>query len=173
MCKKALPARWKALFYMGAGLILPKEELCMEQGLMTPLRALYESYIAKGIQLERDKKPGAGLLGLTAGPKDDPCHRKFLDDLQEMLAGAQAAALPSGEVCQALAYIYRAPLEHKEPLSVYWVLQAAHGATLGLIGLLEPADARTLRDDFARMYRRWERLPAQKKVLEALEKAAE
>ena len=144
----------------------------MTQVFFGPMRALYEGYIAKGEQLERDKKPGAGLLGLTRGPKDDPCHKQFLDDLQALLADAQAAEPDSEEVRQALAYIYRAPQEHAEPLSVYWMLQAAHGATLGLIGRLEPADARALRDDFAKMYRRWERLPAQKKVLEALEKAA-
>ena len=143
----------------------------MDQDLMTPLQTLYEGYIAKAEQLERDKKPGAGLLGLTPGPKDDPCHKMFIDQLQELMDGMLAQKPASGQMRQVLAYIYRAPLEHETPLAVYWTLQAAHSTTLEMAGRLESGDARALRDEFAKMYRRWERLPVQKKVLEVLEKA--
>ena len=136
------------------------------------VRSLWEAYIAETERLERDKKPGAGILGLTPGPKDDPCHDRFLAQAQELLRHMREAALPSDEVRQTLAYIYRAPLDHSEPLTAYWSLQAIHGATAPLAALLSPADAKALRDEYAKMYRRWERLPAMKDALAALDKAA-
>ena len=71
-----------------------------------------------------------------------------------------------------LAYIYRAPSEHREPLTAYWMLQAVHGLTVPLIGFLDPSDARTLGEEYAGTYRRRDRFPAQKKALAALKKAA-
>ena len=135
------------------------------------IRALYDAYIAKAEQLERDKKPGDGLFGLSSGPKDHPCHEQFADDLQALLADIAAEAPASGEVREMLSYIYTAPLDHKWPLTVYWMLQAVHGLTVDLAALLAPQDAKALRDDYAKAYRRWERLPAQTKALDALEKA--
>ena len=134
------------------------------------VRALWEAYIAEAEQLERDRKPGAGIFGLTPGPKDDPCHGQFLLRAQALLGRMCAASPPSAEVREALAYIYRAPLEHPEPLTAYWSLQAIHGATAPLAALLDPADARALGDEYKKMYRRWERLPAMKEALAALEK---
>ncbi len=136
------------------------------------VRALWETYIAETERLERDKKPGAGILGLTPGPKDDPCHDRFLAQAQELLGQIDEAAPPSGEVRETLAYIYRAPLDHPEPLTAYWSLQAIHGATAPLAARLSPADARALRDEYKGMYRRWERLPAMKEAMAALDRAA-
>ena len=136
------------------------------------VRALWEAYIAETEQLERDKKPGAGIFGLTPGPKDDPCHDRFLFQAQALLGRMEEASPPSEEVRETLEYIYRAPLDHPSPLTAYWSLQAIHGATAPLAARLDPADAQALRDEYAKMYRRWERLPAMKEALSALDKAA-
>lgn len=140
---------------------------------MAAIQRLYEAYIARAEQLERDRKPGDGLLGMSGGPKDDPCHDQFAAELERLVKDMAAQGPSSGEVRETLAYIYRAPLEHREPLTVYWMLQAVHGFTVELITLLSAEDARILRDDYAQSYRRWERLPVQKKALSALEKAAQ
>lgn len=138
---------------------------------MADIQALYEAYIAKAEQLERDKKPGDGLLGLTSGPKDDPCHEQFAADLEALLKEMRARRPSSEEIREALAYVYRMPLEHRQPLTVYWMLQAVHGMTADLAELLAAQDAQALRDAYARDYRRWERLPAQRKALAALDRA--
>lgn len=138
---------------------------------ITAIQTLYESYIARAEQLEREKKPGDGLLGMPGGPKDDPCHDQFAADLEQLLKNMLAQGPSSAEVKETLSYIYRAPLEHREPLTVYWMLQAVHGLTENLIVLLSPQDARSLRDVYVKDYRRWERLPVQKKALSALERA--
>ncbi len=134
------------------------------------VRGLWEAYIAKTEQLERDKKPGAGILGLTPGPKDDACHDQFAADAEGLLADMLAAAPSSAETLAALEYIYEAPLEHRQPLTAYWMLQAVHRLTVPVISLLAPEDAGPLRARYAKIYRRRERLPAQKAVLAALTK---
>lgn len=135
------------------------------------VRALYEAYIGEAERLERNRKPGDGLMGLSAGPKDDPCHDRFADDLKRLLRDIRAQEPSSGEVREMLSYIYHAPLEHPQPLTVYWMLKAVHGLTVDLAGLLAPADAQCLRDAYVKDYRRWDRLPSQKQALCALDSA--
>ena len=140
--------------------------------LLRPIQALYEAYIEKTRQLERDKKLGDGWMGLKPGPKDDPCHGQFARDLEQALAALLAAEPSSVGTREVLAYIYRAPKTLTAPLTATWMFQAVHGLTAPLISRLDAADAQALRDEYKRLYRRWDRLPTQKKTLDALEKAA-
>ena len=135
------------------------------------VRALYEAYIAKVEQLEREKKPLEGAFGFGNSPKNDPCHEQFAADLEALLRDLLAGNPASDEVREMLQYIYFAPVEHMEPKSVYWMLQAVHVMTVDLAAYLTPVDARTLRDEYAKTYRRWDRLPTHKKALAALDKA--
>ena len=135
------------------------------------VRALIEAYVAEAERLEREKKPGDGLMGLTPGPKDDPCHDRFAADLERLLGELASQRLSSGEVREALSLIYRAPLEHPQPLTAYWMLKAVHGMTCELAALLTREDAQRLREAYVRDYRPWDRLPSQKQALAALEKA--
>lgn len=138
---------------------------------MRPLRALYEAYIARVGQLERDKKPGAGWFGLPGGTKDDPCHGQFAADAGALFATMAAQGPDSTQARQALEYVFRAPEEHRDDQSLYWMLQAVHGMTEPLAACLAPADAQTLWEAYGRQYRRWERLPAHKMALAALDRA--
>ena len=138
---------------------------------MDAIRALYEAYIAQVERLERDRKPGDGLLGLGSAPKDDPCHDRFATELEALLKEMRAQWPAPDVVRDVLTYVYRAPSEHREPQSLYWMLRAVHGLTVELVPLLLPTDAKELRDAYAKEYRRWDRFPAQKRVLAALEKA--
>ena len=139
---------------------------------LRPIQALYEAYIEKARQLERDKKLGDGWMGLKPGPKDDPCHGQFAQDLEQALAELLAAEPSSAGTYEVLAYVYRAPKALSAPLTATWMFQAVHGLTEPLISRLDRADARALRDEYKRLYRRWDRLPTQKQTLDALEKAA-
>ena len=136
------------------------------------IQALYEAYWEKTKQLERDRKPGQGLLGFGSGPKDDPCHDRFAEDTEAFLKDLEAAVPTPAQVREVLAFIYRAPLDRPEPLTAYWMMRAVHGLTLPLIGHLTPEDARAMKDVYEKDYPRRDRFPAQKKVLSALTKAA-
>lgn len=136
------------------------------------IRALYEAYLDEAARVERERKPGEGLFGLGKKPSDDPCHERFASALEKALQDFAALGPDSPQVREALAHVYRAPVEHKEPLSAYWMLCAVHGFTLELIGRLDAADAAALLASYAKDFRRWERLPVQQQVYAALKRAA-
>lgn len=138
----------------------------------TRIRALYETYIDTVETLERNRKPGDGLLGLKPGPADDPCHDRFADELGAAIAEYASEGPSSEEARAVLEHIYTLPSAHREPQSIYWMLVAVHGLTPPLIDRLSPADANALARLYAGEYRRWERLPAQQQVLAALKKKA-
>lgn len=134
--------------------------------LLEELQSLYAGYLIKAQQLERERKPADGLLGMGNGPASDPCHDRFAQELESLLR--RMDSLPSSELFQALSWIYNAPLSHRDIPTAYWMLQAVHGLTVPLIPRLSPEDARALRMQYQEAYPRWERLPAQKQVLAAL-----
>ena len=132
------------------------------------ITALYDAYIEKVNELERTKKVTDGLLGITKGPKDDPCHDKFANDLEQLLKEFAAAEPSSGEVCALLEYMYSVPLDNRENHMIYWMFMAVHTLALDLIHCLDREDAEKLYQKYSSDYPRWERLPAQKKTLKEL-----
>lgn len=135
------------------------------------VRALYDGYIARAEQLEREKKIGDGLFGFPGGPKDDPCHDRFAGALERLLSDMARQRPASDEVREVLAYVFTAADAHREPRTVYWMLEAVHGLTADLAALLTQEDAQALRDAYVKSYPRWKRLPSQKKALAALDAA--
>jgi len=137
---------------------------------MNEITALYDSYIRTVEELERTKKPTAGLLGITKGPKDDPFHDRFADDLAEKLKMFSAKDPSSGEVRSLLEYMYEIPFQYRENHMIYWMFTAVHSLVLDndLISRLNRADAQKIYEQYSKDYPRWERLPAQKRTLKAL-----
>ena len=142
----------------------------MGEAMPERIRTLYSDYIETAVLLEKNRKFGQGMFGIGKSPADNPCHESFVNDLAALLKEYARETPPSDELRSVLEWIYRAPIEHQRPQSMHWILVAAHGTTLELIPLLDAADAEALRGQYARDYRRWERLPVQKQVLSALEK---
>lgn len=130
------------------------------------IQALCQAYLAECARLERERGTWDGLFGMGGGPKNDPCHDAFAHDLDAALR--RAAALPSGEVRPILDYLYRLPLAHRDDQAAYWMLLAVHGLTTELAGGLNRADAAALLAQYRADYPRRERLPAQRRVLDAL-----
>ena len=137
---------------------------------MNEITILYDAYIKTVEELERTKKPTAGLLGITKGPKDDPCHDRFADDLAEKLKMFSAKDPSSGEVRSLLEYMYEIPFQYRENHMIYWMFTAVHSLVLDndLISRLNRADAQKLYEQYSKDYPRWERLPAQKRTLKVL-----
>ena len=132
------------------------------------IRALYEDYIAAVVELERNRKPLAGIFGFGGGPKDDPCHDRFVEELTALLRDFAGQEPDSAQIRSVLEYIYAAPQENREPAAAYWMLIAVHGLTLELIDGLTPEDAAALYSAYAGGCPRWKRMPVQTKLLEAL-----
>ena len=88
--------------------------------LLEELQSLYTGYLLKTEQLERDRKPADGLLGMGSGPAADSCHDRFAQELEALLR--RMDALPSSQLFQALSLIYTAPFAHRDNPSAYWML---------------------------------------------------
>lgn len=132
--------------------------------------SLYEEYLSKAEKLERERKPGDGLLGMGKKPADDPCHDEFADSLEQALDAFAETHPSADDVHKLLSYIYSVPAAHKDMLSIYWMLCAVQGLTLSLIPLLTPQAAKEIRSVYSDDFPRWERLPVQKQVWSALGK---
>lgn len=139
--------------------------------MLEKLEALYEGYLSEFRRLEQGRKPLEGAFGLGSGPRNYPCHDKFVQDLERLLRDFAARAPSSEEAGQALNYIYfTAPARFQAGPAVDWMLLAVHGLTLELIGLLDAAQAGPLCRAYGSAYPRGRRLPVQNKLFAALQK---
>ena len=135
------------------------------------LESLYEAYLSEFRRMERERRPFEGAFGLGGGPQSYPCHSKFAEDLERLLRDFAARTPSSGQVGQALNYIYfTAPARWRAEPAVDWMLIAVHGLTLELIPLLDAEDAQPLCRNYQSLYPRRSRLPVQTKLLAALQK---
>ena len=132
------------------------------------LQELYETYYAEALKVEKERKPGEGIFGIGKKPADDPCHDRFVADLKDWLETFSETEPDSAAVREVLSLIYLAPKKYPEPKSAYWMLVAVQGLTIELIPRLTAEDAAALDAEFRAAYKRWERLPAQKQILNAL-----
>ena len=142
------------------------------QNGLNAVKALYEEYISEVEQLERNKKPADGLFGLGKKTADDPCHDRFSERLRKMLEDYAAEKPDTSDVRTVLEYIYSIQMEHRDPVSVYWLMNAIHGFTVGLAEMLSREDASVLCELYEKNCPRSERFPVQKKVIKALKSAA-
>ena len=138
---------------------------------MEELERLYAEYLAEARRAEANRRPLDGMFGFGRKSGDDPCHERFAQELEALLKAAAEKGVASGELRGMLAYIYRAPKENREPLAAYWMLMAVHSLTPELAGRLCREDAQALWEEYQTAYPRRDRLPAQKKVLAALDAA--
>lgn len=139
--------------------------------MLDRIRALYEDYTAEFQRLEEGRRVGAGMFGMTNGPRNYPCHERFGRELEGLLKETASAGISQEEIGQILEYIYFAPQGRAERQdAVYWMLAAVHGMTLELIGQLAPEGAARLLARYEAAYPRRERLPAQKRAASALRK---
>ncbi len=132
--------------------------------------ALRENYLDAVRECERNRKPGDGLLGLKGGPAEDPCHDRFAEELSAVLESFYKDVPDSSDTRMVLEALYDVPGKDCVPLSAYWMLIAVQGLCPELIQTLSKEDARDLKEEFLERYRRWERLPVQNKILNALKK---
>lgn len=139
---------------------------------MEHIVSLMEQYLDKAMELERNRQPGAGLLGIGTRPADDPCHEKFVMELQNAARQLAQETQDPAKALAAMETILYAAAEHEEPLSIYWTLIAAQGSVKPLIPLLTPGDAARLHGDYGRKYRPFTRMPVQKEIMKALQKQA-
>ena len=132
------------------------------------IQTLIEEYADKAADLEKNRRFGEGLFGITRGPADDHCHDQFVEDLRAMLTQFAGQNPSSGQVLSVLETVYSAAAPYESVKSAYWMLLAVHGQTLDLIPLLNPEDASGLLSRYKKQFPRRFRMPVQRQVITAL-----
>ncbi len=139
--------------------------------MLEKLEALYEGYLNEFRRLEQGRRPFEGAFGLGGGPQSYPCHDKFAGDLERLLQEFAAQAPSSGQVGQALDYIYfTAPVRWKAEPAVDQMLLAVQSLTTGLIEYLDASTAEALYEKYQSFYPRRQRFPVQDKILAAFKR---
>ncbi len=141
---------------------------------MTPLekvQKLYEDYIDQALEIQKNRHYTDGIFGFGRRSSDDPCHEKFIENLTAQMKEFKENGISSQELREVLSYIFLAHDDHRDPASIYWVLVAAHAATLDVLPLLSQEDAAALYAQYGKLFKRRDRLPVQTKALKLMEKA--
>lgn len=131
------------------------------------IRKIYEDYLEKTEQLERNRKLGEGIFG-SAGPKTDPCHSIFAETVKLKLDAAARDGISSAQTREILEYMLKMPTAQEQNQLAYWMLLAVHGAAANLAGGLDAADAKSLLELFERLYPKHQWLPVQKQLVNVL-----
>lgn len=80
--------------------------------------------------------------------------------------------LAAQDAAGAARMIYTQTSLHAYPESAQWMLYAAERHILRLIPYLTREDAEVLRAEYGKRYKRWNRLPVQRQVYDALKNRA-
>ena len=117
---------------------------------------------------QQKSKVTDGLLGFGRSIKDDPCHERF-DERVEQIVSEVCASAPSPEDAARLARLLLIRNDTASwHVSAQWMLRAVERHALPLIPLLTKEDASSLQKAYAARYKPWERLPVQKEIEKAL-----
>ena len=136
------------------------------------LREIYDTYLEEAERAEQKLGPFSGMFGIGKKASDDPCHDRFVANVEAWIRAFRETEPDSASVRNIMGMIFRLPKEHSEPQSAYWIMMGVQSFAQQLIPLLEPEDAAALSAEYTGLYKRWERMPAQKQILDALKKAS-
>ena len=132
------------------------------------LEALYAEYKKTVEKVVKDARPFAGFMGLGGGPKDDPCHRKFYEDVCLLTGRLAQEGMSAAEAKDCASYILGAQCAEEKEGLLYWTMMAAHGAVKPLLPLLTREGAEALAADYERQVPPKVRMPLQEEILTAL-----
>jgi len=136
---------------------------------LNAVKAVYQQYFEELAQA-REKLTGFQFF-FGGGVGNDPCQERFAQALEGVMG--ELAASADGETARAvLEYVYRAPQEHRDDKSAYWMLMAVHGLTVPAVKALTPADAADLAAWYDKAYPKRKRFPTQNETVEALKTQA-
>jgi hypothetical protein len=137
---------------------------------ITQIEKIYTEYIAAVKKIKSERKFTDGLMGFGTREDSFPCHNEFIEKLKNELNTIAQNTPSQAEAAEVLKYIYEAPIKNKGFQSAYWMMMAAHSVTECLFPLISDEQALEIAKWYAEIYPKWERLPAQDKVLKALRK---
>ena len=141
-----------------------------ELSLKASLQAVLDTYDGDVREVEKKRRPMDGVLGFGRAPADDPCHGRMDKAVEELFAAAGDAS--AEEAADALELLLGAAGAYEGPEYAKLSLVAAQRHALETAARLRAEDATRLLDAYMKAYPRKRQFPIQKKIVQALEKAA-
>lgn len=135
------------------------------------LERIYNEYEEKLEQAREQAGLFAGAFNMGDDPRKDACNQVFYEKLGSWVKEFRDAGPNPPQTAQAVDYILEYPFRHRDS-GTYWMTYAAQQHALVLVPLMEEQEAEALAVRFAKLYPKTDRLPVQKKLLEALEERA-
>ena len=137
--------------------------------------ALEEAFLAYRQDLDnyvKKSSPMEGILGFGRSLKDDFCHDRF-DERVEQIVSRMSEEGPSPEETER--FVRRILLQEGSepiqwPLAAEWMLCALERHSLPLIPFLSKESAAAIRREYEKRNKPWNRLPVQKEICQALKK---
>ena len=135
------------------------------------LKDIYQRYDEEIRKVKAKAKPMDGLFGMGDDPRKDPCHMRFYEGVERWVQDFLKTAPNAKDALEAARVIIEAPAAHREG-PTYWFEVAAHGLCRDLIGTLDAAGCRELKDFYDKNYTKRERVPVQDQLYKLLKKSA-
>ena len=137
---------------------------------MEQLKALYEDYAQKALEVRKRARLFDGVMGFGEDPKKDPCHMAFYEAVKEW-AEAFAATEPSPEEAnEAISFFIETPAHNRER-ECYWFMYANMVFIEKLIPYLNNIYAKALAKRMNFLFPRYDRMPAHQAVFKKLQQA--
>ena len=146
-------------------------EVSLNEESLNELERIFLDYRRELEECAKKHKPTDGLFGFGHSLKDDACHEE-LDKKLKAFVGGLAGDLTPTAAREVIRRLYTESDRYEYPLSAKWMLIACERYILALIPALTREDAAALLAEYAKRYRPWNRLPAQKEVCAELKKKA-
>lgn len=138
---------------------------------MEQLKALYEDYAQKALEVRKKARLFDGVMGFGDDPRKHPCHEAFYHAVKEWVE-AFAASTPSPEEANdAISFLIEAPAHNREG-ECYWFMYANMVFMEPLIPYLNGIYAKSLAKRMNFLFPRYDRMPAHQAVFKKLQKAA-
>jgi len=139
--------------------------------MMEQLKNLYTEYAQKVKEVRKAARPFDGVFGFGNDPRNNPCHEEFFAAGGQWAEQFAAAGPDQAQLLEAALFILEEPLQYKDR-ECYWYMFASHASLKPLIGVMTPETAAQVLSRFRELYPKRDRMPLQKQLLKALEKAA-
>lgn len=135
------------------------------------LKDIYQRYDEEIRAVKAKAKPTDGLFGMGDDPRNNPCHMRFYEGVEQWVQNFLKTAPNAQSALEAARVIIEAPAAHRDG-PTYWFEFAAHGHCRDLIAYLDAAGCAELRAFYDENYRKRDRMPVQDQIYKLLKKGA-
>ena len=137
--------------------------------MLKQLKQRYASYEAEAKRVAEEAAPLAGVWGWGADPRNDGCHTRFYEDVEQWMKNFLASSVDAESRYEAAKWIICAAAEQGTE-QTFWFLYAAQGHCKSLIPLLSGEERKVLREYYDAHYPKRDRMPVQKEIYKLLSK---